>query len=267
MVTHICDRCHHIFNRKSVYDRHINRKFKCKIVELNKNTLEEQLEKNGQDSVLDLLLLELKKVKKECNEISQQNMKLEKDNKKLLKHLNETVNGNNGNMIVSNGNNGTIMNVNVNLVAFGKEKMNFSMDDIAKLCQGNKTVPNMINHVHFNEDIPENHNVYMPSRKNRKEVFVYDGEEWMLANKKDVVEQLVDKGIMYIEGKMNELQNKLSASKLNAVQRSINIFNDENHENNKEITKKITEEVELILYNKKNVIMGTKNNKSIYDII
>lgn len=117
----------------------------------------------------------------------------------------------------------------------------------------------MVDYVHFNENMPQNHNVYMPNRKNRKEVFVYNGENWMLSNKNNVVEQLVDKGITFVEGKIDELRIKLSKSKLDAVQRAIDVYNDEQHEHNKEISKKITDEVELILYNKKSIPIKTKN--------
>lgn len=289
MVTYTCNRCLCEFNRKTVYERHINRKFKCdKINDDNSQIIkmfDEQLQKNQHDETLYFMLSELKKIKKEHDIIIEKNIKLENENEKLIEHIdniknnkqlcvtpngnaNNIASGNINNSVAPNGNinNGNINNGNINnfnIVAFGKEKMDFPIEDIVKLCQGNKTVSNMINHAHFNENMPENHNVYMPNRKNKKEVFVYDGEHWMIANKKDIVEQLIDKGVIYIEGKIDELKDKLSKSKLNAVQRAIDIFNDEEHENNKEITKKITEEVELILYNKKNVVIDTKTKMNV----
>jgi len=113
--------------------------------------------------------------------------------------------------------------------------------------------------VHFDANKPENHNIYMPNRKNKKEVFVYDGENWMLSDKKEIVEQLIDKGIIYMEGKIDELQDKISESKLNAIQRAIDTYNDVDDEGNKETVNKITNDIELILYNKKDMVINTKN--------
>ena len=261
MVVYTCERCLKTFDKKYAYDVHINRKNPCE------KLVDRQTEQHISESGFYFLLNELKTIKNELIELKEENKNLKtKINKiepssvvtKTRKNINKPVNSYNSISDSHNTNSNNVHNVKiVNLVAFGKEKMDFPLDDIAKLCQGNRTIPNMINHVHFNKDLPENHNVYMPNRKNRKEVFVYDGENWMLSNKNNIVEQLVDKGITYVEGKIDELRVKLSKSKLNAVQRAIEIFNDENHEHNKEISKKITDEVELILYNKKNIAINT----------
>ena len=115
-----------------------------------------------------------------------------------------------------------------------------------------------IDFVHFNENMPENHNVYMPNRKNKNEVFVHNGEKWMLADKNKVIEDLIDKGTAYVEGRLEELKTKISKSKLDAVERSINAYNDTSNSNHVETTKKITKDVELILYNNKDVVLQHK---------
>jgi len=66
---------------------------------------------------------------------------------------NKTVNNKNNNININNVNNG-IINATINIVAFGKENMDFNINEIGKLCQGNKTVPNLINYMHFNESKP-----------------------------------------------------------------------------------------------------------------
>ena len=159
---------------------------------------------NQQDTMtLNLILEELQNVKKELHDIKKENKnvknelktmhdmtnkkikQLEENNKILIK---QTIM--NGAKTVNKGiiNNGTIHNktisATINVVAFGKENMDFNIDEIGKLCQGNKTVPNLINYMHFNESKPENHNVYMPNRKNKNEVFVHNGVKWIFADKK-----------------------------------------------------------------------------------
>jgi hypothetical protein len=98
----------------------------------------------------------------------------------------------------------------------------------------------------------------MPNRKNKNEVFVHNGAKWILADKKTVVEQLIDKGIEYVEGKMEELSTIISQSKYNAVERTINAYNENEGDANNEANKKITKDIELILYNNKDLIMTPK---------
>jgi hypothetical protein len=280
MVKYICDRCGIIFSRKSSYDAHINRKNICEIQTNDNLTC---LNNNKQDSLtLNLILKELQNVKKELYDVKKENknvknelktmnemtntkiQKLEEYNERLIKHtdMNNRRSINKGivnNKTINNEsiNNGTI-NTTINIVAFGKETMDFNIDDIGKLCQGNKTVPNLINYMHFNESKPENHNVYMPNRKNKSEVFVHNGVKWMLADKKVTVEKLIDKGIEYVEGKMEELSNVISQSKYNAVERAINAYNENEEDSNNEANKKITKDIELILYNNKDLVMAPK---------
>jgi hypothetical protein len=197
---------------------------------------------------------ELKNVKKELNDVKNNNVLGEQQN------INKGMIIDNVNTIINDNkqiNKGTINNT-VNIVAFGKENMDFMIGEISKLCQGNKTIPNFIDFVHFDKNKPENHNVYMPNRKNKNEVFVHNGVKWMLADKKLVVEHLIDKGIAYVEGKLGELSKIISESKYNAVERAIDAYNDSKHENNSEVTKKITKNIELILYNNKDLIVTHK---------
>jgi len=250
MVLYTCERCLREFTKKFSYEKHVKRKFPCRKI---------NSKKNADIATLETLLIEFKNIVERIEKL--ESCPPKKISNKIKNTDDKYINVNN------NINNGTINNnsnnINIHLVAFGKEKMNFVIDDIAKICQGNKTIPNLINYMHFDANKPENHNIYMPNRKNKKEVFVYDGENWMLSDKKEIVEQLIDKGIMYMEGKIDELQNKISESKLNAIQRAIDTYNDIDDEGNKEAVNKITNDIELILYNKKDMVINTKNKKDV----
>jgi len=251
MVVRTCNCCLREFTKKSSYDNHINKKNKCI---LHSSLVERD---NDNALILNNILNELKKMK-DMNEILISRI----SSLESQKVINKTIN--NGDTIKTNTNTntkhinkGTITNT-INVVAFGKENMDFNINDISKLCQGNKTVPNLINYMHFNKSKPENHNVYMPNRKNKNEVFVHNGTKWMLADKKATVEQLIDKGIEYVEGKMEELSTIISQSKYNAVERAINAYNENEEDPNNEANKKITKDIELILYNNKDLIMAPK---------
>jgi len=294
MVIYICERCLHEYKKKSQYEYHINRKYKCDVIQPNINNVDtsnsNKMNIKNSNSVntlysnnintsnnninnitLNLILEELKNVKNKLANVEEDNKQLKEDNKKTNKKLQKLEDNTKSsqNIINDNGsvnNNGIINNnkninkgvVNINIVAFGKENMDFVIDDIGELCQGNKTVSNLINYMHFNKNKPENHNVYMPNRKNKSEVFVHNGVKWIIADKNAVVEQLIDKGIEYVEGKLEELSTIISQSKYNAVERAIDIYNDSEHELYNETTKKITKDIELILYNNKDLILSPK---------
>ena len=46
MVEHNCNRCKRVFNEKSTYNDHINRKYKCKLVKSKLNPNESKLNPN-----------------------------------------------------------------------------------------------------------------------------------------------------------------------------------------------------------------------------
>lgn len=80
----------------------------------------------------------------------------------------------------------------------------------------------------------------------------------MLRDKNETIEQLIDKGIDYMEGKLEELSKKLSKSKIDAVKRTIDAYNDSDNPEHKNLSKKITKDVELILYNNKQLVISNK---------
>lgn len=266
MVIHKCDRCLREFTKKSQYEYHINRKHICQLhPSVSTHDKSQEVDESSMLLILkelEHMRTELKSVKEELVSVKKENVKMKNKSKKDITKIKQNVNlsltrksqpkHNNVNIDKNFVNNGT---VNMNIVAFGKEKMDFDIDEISSLCQGHKTIPNFIDFVHFNENKPENHNVYMPSRKNKNEVFVHNGSKWILADKHVITEQLIDKGTAYVEGRLEELKTKISKSKLNAVERSINAYNDVNDSNHVETTKKITKDVELILYNNKDIVL------------
>jgi hypothetical protein len=189
MVKYTCERCELNFNRKSSFDVHINRKNKCDIHVHEKqiNNEANNSTNSTQDTVTLQLILEelqivktelcnvkkdnkcikeenkqMKNVKHELKKIQNELQHVKKDHKTLIKQTKTkqmaNINNNTSTIIgtvindTKHVNKGTINNIHV--VAFGKENMDFVIDDIGKLCQGNKTVPNLINYVHFNESKP-----------------------------------------------------------------------------------------------------------------
>lgn len=113
------------------------------------------------------------------------------------------------NNIVKNSHNPTI-NQYIILNAFGKEDVNYiTLEKINKLIKGGplNVVPKLLREIHFNGEHNENHNIYIP---NKKQGFakIYDGENWVLTKKKDVIEDMTYKAFNLISDTKNVDENE-----------------------------------------------------------
>jgi len=140
MVLYTCDKCDKEFKNKGDYTRHINKKFPCG---------------NG------------KKVN-DNEELSEIVKKLTADMENMKKELTEMKNKEK--IVINN-------NININIVAFGKEDLTFFTEEQKKLLlkRGFKSVETYVELVHFNKNKPEYQNIYIRNIKNGN-VVVYDGK-------------------------------------------------------------------------------------------
>ena len=78
-------------------------------------------------------------------------------------------------------------------------------------------------------------------------VMVYNGEKWKLRSSRDVLDELYNKGIDYVEGQFDDLKadGKIPEK---AIGRLEKIFQQMNN-NDKDNKQKISDEIKLILYN------------------
>jgi len=99
--------------------------------------------------------------------------------------------------------------------------------------------------------------VYISNIKD-KYAMVYDGKEWALVTKDELIDQLYDNKKNYIECNLENLINsyKLKPSQINALKRWI----DTDDETPK--IKDVKEKIKLLLYNKRNMPIATKNSIS-----
>jgi len=99
---------------------------------------------------------------------------------------------NNNNYTSCNVNNGTVNNtVNINVNCFGQENMQHITNAFkdARLHEFNgRGIFNLIKSVHFNPELPENHNIRKHDNKYCK---VFDDGEWMLRSLKSAISDLV----------------------------------------------------------------------------
>jgi len=272
MVEYICSRCNKIFNKKSNYIAHIDRKYKCDLVKDDNIALKYaqkagKSSKNEQNQAYKCQRCNKTFLKKfNCERhfescTSDKNDNLEKLYKELLKEMkkqnkeikllkqqlykpknvckNNNINSNN-----------TTNNNYVNVVAFGKEDVQFiSKQEWIKLMNTKYlSVKGLIEKIHFNEKYPENSNVYISNLKDNYAMF-YNGNKWIIETKNEVISNLIDTKTEHLENKFYEIINDLPKIVKQKFQEFLENNDDDSYLNN------LKNEIKLMLYNKKNIPM------------
>jgi Zinc finger, C2H2 type len=236
-----CKYCGKPFTTATSMYRHANHT--CKI---------KKKEENKRDEIFERLI--------KLEEDNKRLVRLENENKTLKKKLNGFEKRIQGSNMINNGiiNNGDISmtNVIVNnyIVAYGQEDP--SKIDKMKLlnafrCGFNSTLK-LTETMHFNPDYPEYHNVYISSMKN-KHAMMYDGNDWTLVMKDDLIDKLYDDKRNYIEENLDDFLDSLTGSQKNALYRWMDADDDHDY------IKKIKNDIKLLLYNKRKLPINSKN--------
>ena len=138
----------------------------------------------------------------------------------------------------------TVNNFNIYLNAFGKEKMDYITSSIIKQItniEPMNSVPKILKQIHFHPDHNENHNIYIP---NKKQGFakVYDGEKWVLTKKKDAIEDLTIKAFDVLSSSSTSENTQLSK------------IRDQYDNGDKKTTNRLHEDAELVILNNQNIV-------------
>jgi hypothetical protein len=266
-----CNICFQKFNYKSVYLRHLEKKGSCE----NKNQLI-----NYQNTNMDI-------IEKPNNEIVLNEYKCENCNNKfttkrslvrhqktvciiqeqskedklidIIKSMSEEIQSlksqhHSNNIITNNiGNtqNNTQNNIqnNITINAYGKEDISHITDKDYKhlFTKCNSLIPTLIELIHFNEDKPENANVYISNIKSPY-AYVYDGNKWNLMNKDEIIDDIYDNKCIIIIDKFDDMKDILN-------KHTIEMFNKFIEKHDSDIMKKnISDKIQLLLYNNRNLI-------------
>mgnify|MGYP001364184603 CR=1 FL=1 len=131
------------------------------------------------------------------------------------------------------------------LFCFGKENVEYLtktfMQELLKIPY--VAVPKLIKNVHFHPEHPENHNVKITNKK-LPYASVWNGKNgWELRNKKEVIENMVDKSYSLIETEYEK--NDLDKKKHDNFKNFQKKFNDED----KEVHKMMVKDSELVILN------------------
>lgn len=269
---HFCDKCNRIFRRKENMEYHINhgscikRVFPCKACDksyasksgmyrhMRNSCIIKKQEEEEKENILERLV-----------RLENSNRRLEQDNNDLKKEiitLKETVvstkntTNNRFQSQTNNTNKGIVINGNVTLVGYGKEDLSKLVDiELLKILrQGYNSTVKLTEAVHFNPKYPENHNIFISNMKN-KYAMMFDGTEWTLTTKEDLINMIYDDKKNYIEENLDKFVESLQPSRKRALVRWLDT------EDNDGKIKEIKDSIKILLYNKRKMIESpmTKN--------
>lgn len=111
-------------------------------------------------------------------------------------------------------------------------------------------IPNTVKYIHFNPEKPENHNMYISNLKSGY-AHTYNGKRWNTVKKDGFMQEIVEIYEMMINGWENDpnMQEIYPGIENNSV--------DMTAPDKKSNNEKIMEELELTLYNNKDMVLET----------
>lgn len=236
IVIHQCTLCNKVFSRIDALTRH-KAKY-CKQQKLDTKIIEAKMT----DIVEEMQEMKSKQEKKdlELQQIKEELMRLkEESNMKNVKVSS-----------VQNANN--IQNINnhneIKIIAYGKEDLSFitDLDYSTILNKGFKSVPNLIEFIHFNINKPENQNIYISNMRDNH-VLIFDGEKWQLKERNDILQDIIDNKTYFLAEKFDEIYDTLDEGTIKKFKR----FLDEKDQDR--VIDQIKKDLKLMLYNNKKI--------------
>ena len=272
MVEYECKRCKKIFDRKSNYDSHINRKIKCviikketsdKIIELTEENENLKIEKEEVKKKKEEIEKEKEKIQLENEKIASEKLLLQKNIEDLKEIINKLITESSNkspatinitkNVKNTNNNTNNIQQNNIiKLNPYKKEDMSHitEKDYNRYLTLGYGSVPTLVKDIHFNDKKPENHNILLP-RGDCNDIYVYNNEdEWECKDKNVLIEQL-------IADKTNLLSKKRDEKDENKKFSFDNYYESYEEQNEKKM-KTVKENVKRVCLTGKDKVMKTK---------
>jgi len=213
-----CDFCNATFKHKSGKYRHQNNN--CKV-------------KKSQIAIIEQMRSEMRQQLRAQEERHSEQMK------ELMKITEIALSKPSG----GNRNCNNTTNNNIIIHAYGKEDISFLKDNdfLEMLNHSGTSVQTLVKKIHFNEEHPENKNVKITNKK-QPYAKVYNGDKWLLKDKKETISDLVEDKMNLLDSKFDELQDDMTPFK---QERHVDF-----HENTSdEMLDHVKKEVELCVMN------------------
>jgi hypothetical protein len=117
----------------------------------------------------------------------------------------------------------------------------------------NFCVPHIIRKIHFNPKKPENHNIYISNLKNNY-VMIFMNNKWKVKNRDETISNLIDEKQILLEKKIQEWVE--SGKQYPKIMAKFNRYLEKREQD--DVINTIKEEIKLLLYNNRNMIIESK---------
>lgn len=241
---HICEQCSRSFSFSSGLYKHRKR---CRVTTSEEEVADAPATVPTDDSI-DQRFQEMREALDEERKIHQQERDELRAHISLLLDRQATVNNTN----TTNSNNNTSIEnqnntINININAFGKENMDYIDEGVVTSCLDRvfKSIPTLLEHIHFDPAHPENHNIKITNKKLPYASVMDENKKWKTVNKKDAIETMVTNGYNILDEKYGDYKDALSARRQQHFENFQNRYEDED----KDLMKQLKNEVELMVIN------------------
>jgi hypothetical protein len=138
-------------------------------------------------------------------------------------------------------------NITININAFGSETTDYIDDKAIISCIGRvyKSIPSLLEKLHFDPQHPENHNIKITNKKLPYASVMGDNHKWKTVDRKDAIEKMVLNGYNMLDEKYTENKDKIPASK----QQNFEGFQKKFESEDKDTIKQIKTEVDMMVLN------------------
>ena len=255
-----CYFCNKLFSKRGNLERHLNLTCNTKkqyvtrkdLLINKKLKIENEINKHEniiiKDDHINKLENEIDMIKKTVNTLLK---------KQSIKKFTTENNGVTFQQIINNVNNvDTINNLNINnnlminINSFGKENISHITEKEYKQYMTGffPGFVKFIEKVHFDDNAPENHNIYFTNLKS-KYIYVYEDNKWIMKQKNDIIDDIIRKKYLLLDDKCEEYEDKEINENISNKFREFqeNFYNEEAQKNTKD-------DVMLLLYNNRDKI-------------
>jgi hypothetical protein len=147
----------------------------------------------------------------------------------------------------TNNNNIETQNINIIIKAFGNENTDYIDDKAILACISKvyKSIPSLLEKIHFDPKHPENHNIKITNKKLPYASVMGNNQKWKTVDRKDAIETMVLNGYNMLDEKYAENKEKLPSSK----QQNFEGFQSKFESEDKDLMKQIKTEVDMMVLN------------------
>ena len=141
-------------------------------------------------------------------------------------------------------------NIIINVNAFGDENTDYIDNKSILACIGRvyKSIPSLLEKIHFDPKHPENHNIKITNKKLHYASVMGDNQKWKTVDRKQAIDKMVLNGYNMLDEKYTENKDKIKATK----QQNFEGFQSKFESEDKDLMKQIKTEVDMMILNSQN---------------